>query len=68
MKRISCVIFDIDGTLTQTNDLIFATFNHVAQRYVGKTFSPPEITAMFGPPEEVAIERLVGEDRLPEEE
>ena len=66
MKHISCVIFDVDGTLSQTNDLIFATFNHVAERYVGKTLSEKEITAMFGPPEEVAIERLVGEKRFPE--
>lgn len=63
MKRISCVIFDIDGTLAQMNDLIFATFNHVAERYVGKTFTPPAIAAMFGPPEEVAIQRLVGNER-----
>ncbi len=60
MKRISCIIFDIDGTLTQTNELIFATFNHVASTYLQKEFSPAEIIAMFGPPEEVAIERLVG--------
>jgi len=65
MNRISCIIFDMDGTLTQTNELIFATFNHVAERYTGRVFSPSEITAMFGPPEEVAIERLVGEDRSP---
>ena len=66
MKRISCIIFDLDGTLTQTNDLIYATFNHVAGKYVGKTFTPKEITAMFGPPEEVAIENLVGKDRIDE--
>jgi HAD superfamily hydrolase (TIGR01509 family) len=66
MNRISCIIFDIDGTLTQTNELIFSTFNHVTQRYLGKTFSPGEIIAMFGPPEEVAIERLVGRERVGE--
>lgn len=64
MYPFSCVIFDIDGTLTQTNELIFATFNHVAGKYVGKTFTSSEITAMFGPPEEVAIEQLVGSKNL----
>ncbi|MEE9187629.1 MAG: HAD hydrolase-like protein, partial [Bacteroidota bacterium] len=49
MEKLSCVIFDLDGTLTQTNQLIFAAFNHVAQQYVSKTYSPEEITAMFGP-------------------
>ena len=66
MTPLSCVIFDLDGTLAQTNELIFATFNHVAERYVKKVFTPSEITAMFGPPEEVAIERLVGTDRTAE--
>jgi pyrophosphatase PpaX len=64
MKRISCIIFDLDGTLTQTNELIYATFNHVAEKYVRKRFTPKEITTMFGPPELVAIKRLVGADNL----
>jgi HAD superfamily hydrolase (TIGR01509 family) len=64
MKHISCVIFDLDGTLTQTNELIFATFNHVSEKYIGKIYTPIEITKMFGPPEDIAIERLVGKDRL----
>ncbi len=63
MNRFSCIIFDLDGTLTQTNKLIFATFNHVTQKYLNRTYTPAEITAMFGPPEEVAIERLVGAER-----
>jgi pyrophosphatase PpaX len=65
IKKLSCVIFDVDGTLTETLELIFATFNYVAEKYAGKRFSPAEITAMFGPPEEVAVERLVGDGRLP---
>ena len=64
MNRISCVIFDLDGTLTQTNELIFASFNHVAGKYLQRTYSPPEIVSLFGPPEEVAIERIVGSERL----
>lgn len=63
MNRISCFIFDLDGTLTRTNELIYATFNHVARKYLAKEFTPGEITGMFGPPEEVAIERLVGPGR-----
>ncbi|MER3522680.1 MAG: phosphatase [Ignavibacteria bacterium] len=49
--RISCVIFDLDGTLTHTNPLIFASFNHVTRRYLGKTFSPEEgaMASLFGP-------------------
>ena len=66
MKKFTCIIFDLDGTLTKTNELIFATFNHVAQKYTGKIYSPEEITSMFGPPEQIAIERLVGKDKIDE--
>lgn len=55
------IIFDLDGTLSRTNQLIFDTFNHVAEKYLGKRFDPSEITGMFGPPEDVAIGNLVDE-------
>ena len=64
-RSVGGVIFDIDGTLTRTNELIFATFNHVMSRHCGRTFEPKEIIAMFGPPEEGALLPLVGEERLP---
>lgn len=60
-QRLSCVIFDIDGTLTRTNELIFASFNHVADKYLGKTLTRPEIIALFGPPEEGGLAKLLGE-------
>ena len=59
-----CIIFDMDGTLTQTNQLIFDSFNHIAEVYQGKRYSEPEITAMFGPPEEGALMGIVGESRI----
>ena len=62
--RFSCVIFDMDGTLTQTNELIFASFNHITQKYLGKCFTPKEIVGFFGPPEEGAIEKLLGAELL----
>lgn len=60
MKNINCIIFDIDGTLTQTNELIFASFNYFSKKYLNEIYTPSQITAMFGPPEEVTIEKLVG--------
>ena len=59
-----CIIFDMDGTLTQTNQLIFDSFNHIAELYQGKRFSDREITAMFGPPEEGALMQIVGVPEL----
>lgn len=54
----------MDGTLTQTNQLIFASFNHVAQKYLGKTLTPGEIISLFGPPEEGGLSCLLGPDRV----
>lgn len=51
----------MDGTLTQTNELIFASFNHIAQKHLGKKLAPQEIIALFGPPEEGGLHKLVGE-------
>jgi len=63
-RPVAGVIFDVDGTLTRTNDLIFASFNYVAQKYCGRRYTPPEIIAFFGPPEEGALVRIVGEEAL----
>ena len=62
-ERLACVIFDLDGTLTQTNELIYASFNHIARKYLGKTLTQQEIIGLFGPPEEGGLRSLVGEER-----
>jgi pyrophosphatase PpaX len=62
--KFKCVIFDMDGTLTETNQLIFDSFNYIAMKYRQKTYSPAEIVAMFGPPEEGALLDIVGEDQI----
>ena len=62
MKTFDGIIFDIDGTLTSTNDLIFASFNHVMGRYLNKTLTNNEIISLFGPPEDVILEEWTGED------
>lgn len=62
MRKFDGVIFDVDGTLTSTNELIFATFNHVAEKYLGRTFTDTEITSMFGPTEDVILKQLMNEN------
>ncbi|HTY12284.1 MAG TPA: HAD family hydrolase [Bacteroidota bacterium] len=61
---MKCVIFDMDGTLTQTNLLIFESFNHIAEEYLKKRLTPPEIISLFGPPEEEAIQKIIGTGNL----
>jgi len=55
-------IFDIDGTLTSTNQLIFDSFNHINSKYFGKILSPDEVIALFGPTEEEIIVELFGDN------
>jgi HAD superfamily hydrolase (TIGR01549 family) len=59
MDKFTGIIFDIDGTLTSSNQLIFASFNHVAEKYLDKHFSDKEITQLFGPTEDVILKQLI---------
>ncbi len=61
MRKFDGIIFDIDGTLTSTNELIFAAFNHIAKKYLDKTFSDEEIISFFGPTEDVIIKQWCGD-------
>jgi HAD superfamily hydrolase (TIGR01549 family) len=61
MPEFKGFIFDIDGTLTSTNALIFATFNHITEKYLNKTQSNEEIISYFGPPEDIIIQEWMGE-------
>jgi pyrophosphatase PpaX len=66
VKHLKCIVFDMDGTLTQTNQLIYDSFNYIAQKYAGRTYTIPEIHAMFGPPEEEALLEIVRPDQMDE--
>ena len=54
-------IFDIDGTLTSTNQLIFDYFNFIAKKYLDRSFTDEEIIAMFGPTEDVILKDWCGD-------
>jgi len=56
------IIFDIDGTLTSTNELIFKSFNHIAKKYLDRTFTDKEIIALFGPTEDVILKEWCGKN------
>lgn len=56
------IIFDIDGTIASTNQLIFDTFNFVAKKYLGRIFTTQEIIDLFGPPEDIILQKLFKEE------
>ncbi len=57
-QRFKGIIFDVDGTLTYTNQLIFDSFNHITKKYLGKEYSDEEIIALFGPTEDVILKEM----------
>lgn len=57
--KLKGIIFDIDGTLISTNELIFASFNHVTQKYLNRTYSDEEIIGLFGPTEDFILKLLM---------
>lgn len=62
MQRFSTFIFDVDGTLAQTNKLIFESFRHVAKKYLNKVVSDEEIISLFGPTEDVILKEWIKDD------
>ncbi|MDP4116483.1 MAG: HAD-IA family hydrolase [Bacteroidota bacterium] len=62
MAKLKGVIFDVDGTLTSTNKLIFASFNHVSQKYLNRSFSDDELIKFFGPTEDVILKQWCGDN------
>ena len=60
-KLFDGFIFDIDGTLTSTNQLIFDSFNFIAKKYLSRTFTDDEIISLFGPTEDVILKQWCGD-------
>ena len=60
-QLFDAIIFDVDGTLTSTNQLIFDSFNFIAKKYLNRTFTDEEIVAMFGPTEDVILKKWCGD-------
>ncbi len=61
-SKIKGIIFDIDGTLTSTNELIFESFRFISKKYLNKSLSNEEILSLFGPTEDVIIKKWFGEN------
>ena len=49
-RKVNTVLFDFDGTLVNTNDVIIASWQHTYMHYRGREESPEKITACFGEP------------------
>ncbi|MFD2045021.1 pyrophosphatase PpaX [Ornithinibacillus salinisoli] len=54
---IRTILFDLDGTLIDTNELIMESFNHTFKQY-GKEFTKQELLAFNGPPLRETFEKI----------
>lgn len=50
MNPIRCVLFDLDGTLLNTNHLIIESFRHTFRHHLGIEIAPEDIYPYFGEP------------------
>lgn len=57
MKNIRTILFDLDGTLIDTNELIIASFEHTFKQF-NREFTREEIIAFNGPPLVETFEKI----------
>jgi len=65
MGKIQAILFDLDGTLLDSNDLILASFQHVLQSKLKKDIPREKLIFSFGRPLLEAMEEIApGEGEL----
>ncbi|MHA6260740.1 pyrophosphatase PpaX [Sporosarcina sp. CAU 1771] len=57
-KQITAILFDFDGTLMDTNELIVQTFEHVLGRHYPGKYERTDIYAFIGPTLEETFESI----------
>ncbi len=60
MRNFDGIIFDVDGTLTSTMDLILKSFKYISKKYFDKSLTDEEIISLFGPTEDVILKKWAG--------
>lgn len=66
MTKFNTVLFDFDGTIMDTNNLILQSWQHTFRTVEGKERSKEEIFSTFGEPLYVTMEKLL--PQIPAEE
>ncbi|CQR74527.1 Pyrophosphatase PpaX [Sporomusa ovata DSM 2662] len=63
--RFKGILFDLDGTLIDTSNLIVRSFQHTFIQHYGRALTPQEVYAFFGKPLRDAMEHY-GPDKVDE--
>ncbi|MDX8044661.1 pyrophosphatase PpaX [Gracilibacillus sp. S3-1-1] len=48
--KVETLLFDLDGTLIDTNELIIASFAHTLEKYSEQSYTREDILSFIGPP------------------
>ena len=67
-RKFDAVIFDQDGTLTDTMSIIFQAFMNTIQRFSETKITHDELFNSMGPPEEKILRQYVQDVHFPEAE
>jgi pyrophosphatase PpaX len=59
---IKNILFDLDGTLLDTNELIIQSFQHTYQKHLNKHVDKEEIIKTFGEILKITLDREFGDD------
>ncbi|MFX0124207.1 MAG: HAD family hydrolase [Candidatus Hodarchaeota archaeon] len=62
--KISCLVFDVDGTLVDNSNLIIRLFQEVILKYLGKEMNKQEVVSLWGPPGDEIFKRVFPSDVL----
>ncbi len=65
-STIKAIIFDQDGTLADTMEVIYEAFVNTVRRFAGKEVTRVELLSAMGPPEEKMLRLLLPEPSLTE--
>ncbi|MCA0971632.1 pyrophosphatase PpaX [Halobacillus litoralis] len=55
---IRTILFDLDGTLIDTNELIIASFQHTIRQYGDREYKREEVLDFIGPPLKESLEKI----------
>ncbi|SEH39529.1 pyrophosphatase PpaX [Halobacillus karajensis] len=55
---IRTILFDLDGTLIDTNELIIASFTHTIEQYSDRPYEREEILDFIGPPLKESLQKI----------
>lgn len=62
MDKINTILFDFDGTMMDTNDVILQSWQHTFQKLTGKTADEKQLIATFGEPLVMTMKSFFGGD------